>query len=109
MSWQLTPVVPALPKLRQEDCWRLKVNLGHKVSDKPDYQKKKKRKEKKEKKKKARAGEMAALSKDPGTVPAPTWQLTKISNSSSRESNTFFWPLQVLHTCTDIQPNHPYT
>ena len=32
-------------------------------------------------------------------LPAPTWRLTTVSNSSSRRSDALFWPLQELHAC----------
>jgi hypothetical protein len=35
---------------------------------------------------------LAALKEDPGSIPSATWRLTAICNSSSRRSDTFFWP-----------------
>jgi hypothetical protein len=39
---------------------------------------------------------MAALAED--QFPAPTWQLTTICNSSSRQSGIVFWPLWAPET-----------
>ena len=43
---------------------------------------------------------LAALAEDLGLIPgtSATWQLTTVYKSSSRESNTLFWPPLTLHT-----------
>lgn len=44
--------------------------------------------------------------------PTPTWQLTTVCNSSSRWSDTFFWPLLALYehgAQTYIHATHPCT
>lgn len=38
---------------------------------------------------------LVSLSEDPVWFPGPTWWCTATSNSSARESATFFWPLRV--------------
>lgn len=37
------------------------------------------------------------LSVDPGSNPTPTWWHNIVCNSSSRVSNTLFWPPEALH------------
>lgn len=36
-SWWLSSVIPALGKLRQEDCYKCKTSTGHTVSSKPGW------------------------------------------------------------------------
>lgn len=45
-------------------------------------------------------GAIASLAEDEVQFPATTWQITNISNSSSRRSNTTFWSLWApgMHT-----------
>lgn len=50
---------------------------------------------------------LAALPEDPGSTPAPTWQLIAVCNS---RPSVFFWPLWTLHTLgthTCMQAKHP--
>ena len=50
-------------------------------------------------------GALAALAEDSGLVPAPTWQLTTVWNSSSNES--IFWPPLACgaQTYTELDAN----
>ena len=41
---------------------------------------------------------VASLAGVPSSIASITWWLRTVSNSSSRESDTLFWTLQV-HTC----------
>lgn len=52
------------------------------------------------------------LARDPGSVSSTTRQLTTVFYHSSRNSDTLFWPLKVLHThgaYTPMQAKHSYT
>jgi hypothetical protein len=43
---------------------------------------------------------LAALTEEQSIV--PIWRLTTTFNSSSRGSNSLFWPLWELHTCESL-------